>query len=34
MYSSAGRIANAFDDNAPKSFARSFIYTSSIDDIS
>ena len=34
MYNGAGRIANAVDDNVPKSFARSFIDTSCIDNIS
>ena len=34
MYSGAGRIANAVDDNVPKSFARSFIDTSYGDNIS
>ena len=34
MYSGAGRIANAVGDNVPKSFARSFIDTSYVDNIS
>ena len=34
MYSGAGRIANAVDDNISKSFTRSFIDTSCIDNIS
>ena len=33
MCSGSGRIANAVDDNVPKSFARSFIDTSYIDNI-
>ena len=33
MYSVAGRAANAVDDNVPKSFARSFIDTSCIENI-
>ena len=33
MYNGAGRIANAVDDNVPKSFARSFIDTSCVDKI-
>ena len=33
MYSGAGRIANAVDDDVPKSFTRSFIDTC-IDSIS
>ena len=34
MYSGAGRIANAVDGNVPKSFARSFIGTACIGNIS
>ena len=34
MHSVAGRIANAADDNVPKSFARSCIDSSCIDNIS
>ena len=34
MYSGAGRIANAVDGNVPKRFARSFIDTYCINNIS
>ena len=33
MCSGSGRIVNAVDDNVPKSFARSFIDTSYVDNI-